>query len=160
MSSSDLLADLYGLPSEVKCATPKAVELRVEPPWVIKPDLVKPATENTRMLIGCEVSHNGGSGESLPTSKSVPSVHFELLGHRLDHSSDELLVLARWVSSQPMRKNQRFQVELGEVRLNAPSSTALPTTIDGRVKGIRLEPGHTYALVLRACVRVSFYKSY
>ncbi|KAF5403142.1 hypothetical protein PHET_03583 [Paragonimus heterotremus] len=153
MSTSDLSADLYGVPSEVKCATPKAVELRVEPPWVIKPDVVKPATENTRMLIGCEVSHDGGSDESLTTAKSVPSVHFELLGHRFEHNSDEPLVLARWISSQPMRKNQRFQVELGEVRLNTPSSTALPTTTDGRIKGLRLEPGHSYALVLRACVQ-------
>ncbi|KAA3680108.1 receptor-type tyrosine-protein phosphatase S [Paragonimus westermani] len=153
MSSSDLLADLYGVPSEVKCVTPKEVELRVEPPWVIKLDSVKSAKENTRMLIGCEVSHDGGSGESSTASKSVPSVHFELFGHRLDHNSDEPLVLARWVSSQPMRKNQRFQVELGEVALNSPSSTALPTTTDDRIKGLRLELGHSYTLALRACVR-------
>ncbi|TGZ61872.1 hypothetical protein CRM22_007752 [Opisthorchis felineus] len=140
--TQDALVDLYGIPEEVHCATPKAAEFSVRPPWVTQTAVTRPSSPNVR--IGC------AAVEHVPELKNpINPVEYEIMAVTLGPNM-ERTILAQWSSVQVSNAKYKhvFHVDLSKPRLHRRSLTH-----ETRLIGSRLEPKRSYAITLKACMK-------
>ncbi|OON18181.1 Protein-tyrosine phosphatase, partial [Opisthorchis viverrini] len=140
--TQDALVDLYGIPEEVHCATPKTAEFNVRPPWVTQTGVTRPSSPNVR--IGCAAVEHVSE-----IKNSINPVEYEIMAVTLG-SKMERTILAQWSSVQVSNAKYRhvFHIDLSKPILRRRSLTH-----ETRLIGSRLEPKRSYAITLKACTK-------